>query len=103
VTTRIVYRSEPVAQLSSQACVAAKTGAVALIHSARAGARFAELVDRSGIDRSRLGLAAISPAALDAAGEGWAECAAAPLPRDEALLALAAKLCHKRGGKGTAA
>ncbi len=64
--------------------------AVAMIHSARAGARFAELAD----DRSSIALAAISPAAAAAAGEGWAAKAVAAQPRDQALLELAAKLCN---------
>ncbi|HEX8062117.1 MAG TPA: uroporphyrinogen-III synthase [Allosphingosinicella sp.] len=64
--------------------------AVAMIHSARAGARFAELAD----DKSAIALAAISPAAASAAGEGWAVKAVAAQPRDQALLELAAKLCN---------
>jgi uroporphyrinogen-III synthase len=66
-------------------------GAVALIHSPRAGRRFAELAE----DRGSIAIAAISPAAADAVGGGWATVAAADRPTDEALLALAASLCNK--------
>ena len=66
-------------------------GLVALIHSPRAGRRFAELVS----DRRAIVVAAISPAAADAVGEGWEAVEAAPEPNDDALLALAARLCNK--------
>lgn len=65
------------------------SGAVALIHSPRAGRRFAGLV----ADRQSIAIAAISPAAAEATGDGWAQVAAAETPTDEALLALAARLC----------
>lgn len=66
-------------------------GAVALIHSPRAGRRFAELVE----DRASIAIAAISPAAAEAVGTGWEAVAAADKPTDEAVLALAARLCNK--------
>ncbi|HKX92765.1 MAG TPA: uroporphyrinogen-III synthase [Sphingomicrobium sp.] len=68
---------------------------VALIHSPRAGARLAELVEHRG----SIALVAISAAAADAAGEGWASVHAADRPTDEALLALAARLCNKPAAK----
>jgi uroporphyrinogen-III synthase len=64
---------------------------VALIHSPRAGHRFAELAK----DRGKIAIAAISEAAAEAAGAGWAEVITASEPNDEALLALAARLCNK--------
>jgi len=64
---------------------------IALIHSPRAGARFAELVH----ERGSIEIAAISPAAAEAAGTGWASTHVAQTPTDEALLALAARLCNK--------
>ena len=67
-------------------------GTVALIHSARAAKRFAELTDR--IERGTIAIAAISQEARVAAGEGWATTEAAPSPDDEALLALAERLCN---------
>lgn len=80
----IVYSAEPVARARFEA------PAVAMIHSALAGARFAELV----AERRDIAIAAISSAAAAAAGEGWAAKAVAAAPRDQALLELAAKLCN---------
>jgi len=103
ITPVVVYRSDPVTALPAEARAAAETGAIALIHSPRAGAAFGTLVDEAGLDRARIMLATISEAALEAAGDGWAGGAASPLPRDGALLALAAKLCNMSAGEGTAA
>ena len=66
----------------------ALTGRTALLHSPRAAARLAELVDRDRTPRAGVALAAISAAALAAAGPGWAACRAAAQPTDHALLAL---------------
>jgi uroporphyrinogen-III synthase len=82
-----VYRSRPIAAPD----LSVARGAVALIHSPRAGRRFAELVE----DRASIAVAAISPAAADAVGGGWSTVAAAARPTDEALLALASSLCNK--------
>lgn len=84
IERRVVYSSEPAPNERFEG------PAVAMIHSARAGARFAELAG----DRSRIAVAAISTAAAAAAGEGWAAKAVAAAPRDQALLELAAKLCN---------
>jgi len=65
-------------------------GSVALIHSPRAGERFAELVG----DRSSIAIAAISPAAAEAVESGWQAVEASDEPSDDALLALAARLCN---------
>jgi uroporphyrinogen-III synthase len=69
--------------------------AVAMVHSPRVAARFAQLAG----DKGAIALAAISAAAAEAAGEGWRSKAVAAAPRDEALLELAAKLCNT-GGEG---
>ncbi|HEX5181854.1 MAG TPA: uroporphyrinogen-III synthase [Allosphingosinicella sp.] len=90
VESRTVYAAEAAEALPE--AVRALRGPVALIHSPRAGARFAALAP----DKGGIALAAISRAAAAAAGSGWAEIAVAAAPRDEALLELAAKLCHKR-------
>jgi uroporphyrinogen-III synthase len=84
IERRVVYAAEPVARPPIEG------PAVAMIHSARAGARLAELAG----DRSLIAVAAISAGAAAAAGEGWREMAVAAVPRDEALLELAAKLCN---------
>jgi uroporphyrinogen-III synthase len=70
-------------------------GVVALIHSPRAGARFAELVEPQA--RGRVAIAAISQEAAKAAGGGWASVDAADSPSDQALLALTKRLCNKSG------
>ena len=64
--------------------------AVVLVHSPRAGQRFAELIE----DRRTIAIAAISDAAGEAAGAGWSDIRVAPEPNDDALLALAARLCN---------
>lgn len=71
----------------------AARGALVLLHSPRAAARFAELAR----DRGAIRIAAISAATADAAGHGWASVSVAARPRDEALLELAAKLCQTEG------
>jgi uroporphyrinogen-III synthase len=71
--------------------LSAAQGSIALIHSPRAGKRFAELVD----SRSSIAIAAISETAAEAVGSGWRTVATAAQPTDDALLALAASLCEK--------
>lgn len=95
VERRIVYAAEPVEALPEAAARALQGGALALLHSPRAAETFAALVDRAGFDRGEIAIAAISPAALAAAGPGWKRSAAAAIPRDSALLELAAELCQK--------
>ena len=87
ITEVTVYRARPV----ERPRLAAVNATVALIHSPRAAHRFADLVD----DRASIAIAAISPAAAEAAGNGWASVHVAERPTDDALLALAARLCNK--------
>ncbi|HET7575431.1 MAG TPA: uroporphyrinogen-III synthase [Sphingomicrobium sp.] len=87
----VVYRSTPI----DLPDLSAAAGSVAMIHSPRAGRRFAELVH----DRGSIAIAAISPAAAETVGTGWGAVEFAPLPNDEALLALAASLCDKPSAK----
>ena len=96
-----VYASNAVDGLPAQAEVAIEAGALVLIHSPRAGRLFADLVDAAPLDRGAIHLAAISHAAAEAAGEGWASLAVAAAPRDQALLELAAKLCNIDRVSGT--
>jgi uroporphyrinogen-III synthase len=86
VTQLVVYRARPI----DSPPVGAIQGGVAMIHSPRAGRRLAELVRH----RSSVRVAALSPAAARAAGTGWEAIEAADQPTDEALLALAARLCN---------
>jgi uroporphyrinogen-III synthase len=91
VTTAIsVYASDPVA-IAAEA-IAALAGSIAVLHSARAAARFAELVDHAGLARDTLCLAAISAVVAQAAGSGWRAVTVAPVPSDAALLAAAFRL-----------
>jgi uroporphyrinogen-III synthase len=92
VDRRTVYAAEPVKPSAAFAEVLDR-GAVALLHSPRAAARFASLVDQLGADRNHIKIAAISSNAAACAGAGWEEVAVAPVPRDEALVGLAATLC----------
>jgi uroporphyrinogen-III synthase len=87
ITTVAVYRAKPL----DAAGLGDMRDVVALIHSARAGRRFAELVK----DRGTTSIAAISEAARHAVGDGWKTVAVANSPTDDALLALAASLCDK--------
>jgi uroporphyrinogen-III synthase len=68
-------------------------GQVVAVHSPRAARRLAELADAASIGRGTVRIAAISEAAASAVGPGWERCEAADAPNDEALLALAARLC----------
>jgi uroporphyrinogen-III synthase len=86
----VVYRAVEAAQPD----LSMAAGSVALIHSPRAARRFAELVG----DKASTVIAAISEAAAEQAGEGWEAVQVAPSPDDEALLALAARLCEKPAG-----
>jgi len=87
ITPLTVYRSREI----DQPDLSPAPGQLALIHSPRAGMRFAELVK----DRTTIAVAAISTAALEAVGEGWEMAEAADAPNDDALLALATRLCNK--------
>lgn len=91
ITPVIVYRSDPVTAPN----LAAAVGSVAMIHSPRAGRRFAELTT----DRASIAVAAISAAAADACGSGWRSVDVAEQPSDDALLALAVALCNKPSPK----
>jgi uroporphyrinogen-III synthase len=97
ITPVVVYSADACNALPSTAEAALAAGALVLVHSPRAGRLLARLVDRSSLERRSIGLAAISSAAADAAGSGWKQCAVAAVPRDEALLELAAKLCKTEG------
>lgn len=72
-------------------------GSIALVHSARAGRRLAELIDTAGIDRAAIAIAAFSPAIAVAAGNGWAAIASAATPDDAALFAAAGSIADRRG------
>jgi uroporphyrinogen-III synthase len=87
----IVYSADPVAP-PAELALTIEERPVVLIHSPRAGARLAELVEPA--KRARVAVVAISANAAEAAGPGWEEVAIASEPRDEALLNEAARLCR---------
>lgn len=85
ITPVVVYRSK---EVDDPDLSQAKSG-LALIHSPRAARRFAQLV----AERGSIMIAAISKAAAEAAGTGWKRVEVADRPNEDALLALAARLC----------
>jgi uroporphyrinogen-III synthase len=87
ITPVVVYRAKAI----DAPDLSAIEGAVVLVHSPRAGRRLSELVR----ERGSVAIAAISAAAAKAGGTGWERIEAADAPNDEALLALAARLCNK--------
>ena len=94
ITAVPIYRSTELPMPDDLGQIEGQTVAV---HSPRAGQRLAGLVDRQGIDRAQIRIAAISEAAAAAAGGGWAKREAAETPTEAALLALAARLCDNPG------
>lgn len=82
--TAIVYASE------SLPAPGIPAGCVALLHSARAAGRLAEIVG----EKSSVDIVAISLAVAEAVGPGWRSVVAAQRPQDAAMLALAASLCE---------
>ena len=89
IERRFVYAAEAVDALPDPARDALP-GAVTLLHSPRAATLFARFVDPAAI-----AVAAISPATLAAAGDGWRASQVADRPTDASLLAVAAKLCDQ--------
>lgn len=71
--------------------------AVLLASSKRGAERLAEIVTER---REDYFIAAISPKVSQALGSGWGGIAVAERPDDAAMLAVAAKLCHKHGQVG---
>ena len=91
ITAIAVYRTQPVETPD----LGQMAGSVALVHSPRAGRRLAELVD----DRAKTAIVAISSASAQAVGDGWQCVQVAESPSDEAMLALAARLCDTSQAK----
>lgn len=87
ITPLVVQAARPI----DKPDLSAAKDVVAMVHSPRAGARFSELIR----DRQSILIAAISEAAADAVGGGWAAVEVAAYLNDYGLLALAARLCDK--------
>ena len=96
ITAIPVYRARLVEPAPD---VTTATDSVVLVHSPRAAQRLVELIERTGIARDRIAIAAVSAEAAAAAGNGWSAIAAADEPTDDALLALAARLCNTTAPK----
>lgn len=90
---RVVYASRPVPFPPELAALLRQPAIVAL-HSTEAARHLTAQCVSHGIRRAPLRLAALSPRIAAAAGEGWGEVAAAHLPDDKALLALARQMCQ---------
>lgn len=84
VTAVPVYDTRP---LAPSAPLAAD---FALVHSPRAGTRLAELKH----DRASTQIIAISDAAAQACGRGWAAVHVVDVPREQAMLACLSRLCE---------
>lgn len=94
ILTRIAYES--VAQtLPPELAERLAGGALVLLHSAAAARHFTSECSRPGIVRERIALAALGPRIAAAAGDGWRSIRSAEEPREPALLALAADMCHE--------
>lgn len=94
ITTRHVYAMDAL-PLPSALATRLKKGAIVLLHSGEAAAHFAAECDRHGVSRDAVGLAALAPRIAGRAGTGWRRCAAATVPEDAALLAVAARMCKE--------
>jgi uroporphyrinogen-III synthase len=91
ITTIVVYRST---ELPPPRNIREAEGAIVLIHSPRAGARFAHLADETHLERGSIAIAAISDAAAEVTGQGWERCAIADKPEERTLLELARTMCN---------
>lgn len=89
IDRRIAYRAVEIAAPAGLTRALA-AGPVALLHSVRAAHRLAACAD----GKDRIVLVAISNAVAQAAGPGWREVAIAPLPRNDAMLEIAAQYCR---------
>lgn len=94
---RTVYAARRVRALPAPARRALAAGAidVVLLYSPRSAAVFAALVDRAGLARDRLAIAALSANVAAAAGTGWRRVEPAATPDEAALFAAARRLCDK--------
>lgn len=94
ITLRETYASEPLA-LPVDLADRLSAPALVLLHSGEAAAHFAAEIDRAGLSRAAIHIAALAPRVAERAGSGWASLAVAASPDDAALLALAEKICHR--------
>jgi uroporphyrinogen-III synthase len=95
VTRHVVYQVVERAEETLRPELDRLISAVVAIHSPRAGRRLATLVAPEL--RSRFHIAAISTAAADACGSGWASASISAAPDDTALLHCVETLCIRAG------
>ncbi len=93
LTEREVYASESLAA-PTELIERLMAGGVVMLHSSEAAVHFAAECDRHGAPRARLAIAALGPRIAAAVGTGWAAAASVPAPNDQALLALAGRMCQ---------
>ncbi len=91
---RVVYASQPRA-LPGELATLLRQPAIIALHSAEAAQHLTAECVRHGLRRAPLRLAALSTRIGAAAGDGWGEVAAAAMPDDKALLALARQMCQE--------
>ena len=98
MTERVVYASQPVPMSGTLALLLhthALPGVVVALHSAEAARHFSAECARLELPRHRLRIAALGPRIAGALPlKGWDTVAAAQAPDDNALLALAARMCQ---------
>ena len=97
ITERVTYASEPLT-MPPELVKRLAGGALVLLHSGEAARHFDEQCDANAITRGRIAIAALAPRIAAAAGSGWAAMDTAVEPRDQALLALAGRMCQTAGG-----
>ena len=90
ITSACAYRTKPAMPGPEFRAI---SGQLVAVHSAEAAKRLAELV--LPVERKTTLIAAISQQAAVAVGLGWKHIAIAAEPSDDAVLALAARLCDK--------
>lgn len=93
IVRQVVYRARPCASPALDDMLARGAAAVVAIHSPRAGSAFADRVAPER--RATIRIAAISAAAAEACGSGWACVAIGEALDDTALLACAETLCNR--------
>jgi len=89
----ITYRIQHIA-IKEDLVEILRSGSCVLVHSAGAAEHFAHEVDRLGIDRNDIAIAALGPRIAVAAGTGWGKVESASQPDDSQLLALARDMCQ---------
>lgn len=94
IDDRVTYAARAL-PMSAALADALQGPAVVALHSAEAARHLAHEVERLGLNRGAIALAAMGQRVAAAAGPGWAQVAVAASPDDAALLARARALCQE--------